>query len=579
MKKTSVLLRVLKISKAELPLLLLSLVLAIAHTVLNLLIPLYAGNAIDLMLGENNVLPGVTEILLKILVMTGAAALIGYIMSAVNNAAASKVAMNVRQRAFEKIHSLPMKYLDGKPAGDILSRITSDTEQISDGLLLGFTHLFTGIATIIGTLVLMFSINYIVAIAVFVLTPVSLFVSRFIAKRTYGFFHAQSKDRAKQTSTINEALSSLNTITALGAKKSVTDRFEKENEDLIKSSFKATFYSSLTNPVTRFVNSLVYAAVALFGALAAMSGAGVGVGALACLLSYANKYTKPFNEISGVIAELQGAIASAARVFELLDEEPEADEAEKISFREGDLAFDKVTFSYTPERELIKDLSFNVKAGYKVAVVGPTGCGKTTLINLLMRFYDPQSGAIKLDGSDISAYSRESLREVYAMVLQDTWIRSGTVHENIAVGKADASREEVINAAKQAHAHSFIKQLPKGYDTKISEGYGLSEGQKQLLCIARAIISDPKMLILDEATSSIDTLTEKRVQRAFDEMTADRTSFVVAHRMSTITDADLILVMKDGNIIEKGKHEELLSRKGFYYDLYNSRYSPVTDTV
>lgn len=579
MKKTSVLLRVLKISKAELPLLLLSLVLAIAHTVLNLLIPLYAGNAIDLMLGENNVLPGVTEILLKILVMTGAAALIGYIMSAVNNTAASKVAMNVRQRAFEKIHSLPMKYLDGKPAGDILSRITSDTEQISDGLLLGFTHLFTGIATIIGTLVLMFSINYIVAIAVFVLTPVSLFVSRFIAKRTYGFFHAQSKDRAKQTSTINEALSSLNTITALGAKKSVTDRFEKENEDLIKSSFKATFYSSLTNPVTRFVNSLVYAAVALFGALAAMSGAGVGVGALACLLSYANKYTKPFNEISGVIAELQGAIASAARVFELLDEEPEADEAEKISFRKGDLAFDNVTFSYTPEKELINDLSFNVKAGYKVAVVGPTGCGKTTLINLLMRFYDPQGGAIKLDSSDISAYSRESLREVYAMVLQDTWIRSGTVHDNIAVGKADASREEVINAAKQAHAHSFIKQLPKGYDTKISEGYGLSEGQKQLLCIARAIISDPKMLILDEATSSIDTLTEKRVQRAFDEMTADRTSFVVAHRMSTITDADLILVMKDGNIIEKGKHEELLSRKGFYYDLYNSRYSPVTDTV
>lgn len=578
MNKKQTLSRLIKALGGHLPLLILSLLLAAVHTVLSLLIPLYAGDAIDLMVGKGIVATGLVEILSKILIMTLCAAIIGFIMNSVNNMTAARVCRDIRKKAFEKLQKLPLSYHDSHRSGDTLSMITADTEQISDGLLLGFTQLFTGIATIAGTLYLMFRINIAVALAVFVLTPVSLLVSRFIASKSYRYFKDQTSDRAKQTSTVNETVTALKTVKSLGAANEIGAKFEIQNENLRNSSFKAVFYSSLTNPVTRFVNSLVYAAVALFGAITAMTTGGVTVGALTCLLSYANKYTKPFNEISGVIAELQGALAAASRIFTFLDEKEEDVQQAELKLSSGGVEMKNVSFSYLPERPLIKDLSFEVKPGMRVAIVGPTGCGKTTLINLLMRFYDVKGGAVYVDGQDIRTVKRQSLRGVYGMVLQESWVRRGTVYDNITLRDENISKEDAVIAAKKAHAHSFIKQLPMGYDTVIDEGYGLSEGQKQLICIARAIASDPELLVLDEATSSIDTLTEKRVQRAFDELMQGRTSFIVAHRLSTITDADLILVMKDGDIIEKGKHDELLSQKGFYYQLHNSRYG-VTDTA
>ena len=565
-----------------------SILLAIVSVSLTLYVPTLIGEAIDLIAHINDPEVGsidrITGVLIEAGLLIAITAVAQWLMSTINNKISFGVVRDIRNDAFSKIETLPLSYVDKKAHGDVVSRVINDADQFAEGLLLGFTQLFTGVLTIIGTLAFMIYLNWVIAIVVFVLTPLSLFIARFIASRTYSMFKARSEFEGAATAYINEIVGNEKVVKAFSQEEKTLEKFANINAGLEKASLKAIFFSSLTNPTTRFVNSVVYAAVALVGALMAIpavnSGAIVAlvsVGELACLLSYANQYTKPFNEISGVLAEFQNSLACASRVFELIEEQseiPDKAEALKLSGVEGNVSLKDVHFSYVPEKPLIEDLNLEVKPGMRVAIVGPTGCGKTTLINLLMRFYDVREGSISVEGQDIRDVSRESLRESYGMVLQDTWLRAGTVKENIAMAKPEATDEEIIAAAKAAHAHSFIKRLKNGYDTVLGEGgEGLSQGQKQLICITRIMLSLPPMLILDEATSSIDTRTEIRIQKAFLEMMEGRTSFIVAHRLSTIMGADLILVMKDGHIIESGHHKELLEKGGFYTALYNSQFA------
>ncbi len=579
MKNSSTLKKVLKYIGKYKYLLPVSILLALATVALTLYVPILIGDAIDLMIGKGQVdIGAVVEILMCAVVLIGATAICQWLMSTINNRIAYHVARDVRRDAFSKIERLPLSYLDTHSHGDLLSRTVNDTEQFSEGLLLGFTQLFTGVMTILGTLVLLIVLEWRVAIVVVVLTPLSLFVARFIAKKTHNMFKVQSATKGEQTALIDEMIGNAKVVKAFGYEDKATERFDEVNSRLGKCSLRAIFFSSLVNPTTRFVNSVVYAAVALTGALIAIGSGGVfTVGTLSVLLSYANQYTKPFNEISGVITEFQNSLASAARVFELIEAEPEipdAADAEVLGEAAGNVTLDGIYFSYVPERPLIQNVNLDVKNGQRVAIVGPTGCGKTTLINLLMRFYDVNSGQICVDGHSITSLTRKSLRKNYGMVLQDTWLKAGTIRENIIIGKPDATDDEIKAAAKAAHAHSFIKRLPNGYDTRITEdGGGLSQGQKQLISIARVMLSMPPMLILDEATSSIDTRTEMKIQEAFGKMMQGRTSFIVAHRLSTVREADIILVMKDGNIIEQGDHSSLLERRGFYYELYNSQFA------
>lgn len=555
-----------------------SIFLAAVSVALSLYIPVLAGNAIDTAIGAGRV--DFNE-LMPYLYKIGIAALITaamqWIMNTLNNRITFRVVRDIRNAAMEKIQVLPLSYIDSKPSGDTVSRIISDADQFADGLLMGFTQLFTGIVTILGTLCFMLSINWKITLVVVILTPLSLFVARFIAKRTHSMFRLQAKTRGEQTAYVEETVGNKKVVTAFSREEKTLDEFDEINERYAKYSLKAIFFSSLTNPCTRFVNSMVYAAVALAGAYAVISGSddAITVGMLSCFLSYANQYTKPFNEISGVIAELQNSFACAERLFELIEQQPQTPDASDAAVFcdvDGRVEMENVAFSYSKDKELIKGLSLSVDSGNRIAIVGPTGCGKTTLVNLLMRFYDVDEGKISVDGVNINNATRESLRKSYGMVLQDTWLKEGTVKENIAMGKPDATDEEIIEAAKASHAHSFIKRLPNGYDTVISdEASGLSQGQKQLLCIARVMLCLPPMLILDEATSSIDTRTEIRIQKAFTKMMQGRTSFIVAHRLSTIKNADVILVMKDGNIIEQGSHAQLMEKGGFYSELYNSR--------
>lgn len=569
--------KVLKYIKKYRFLLVLSLVLAAASVALTLYVPVLIGDAIDYIIGKNNVdFAAVTEYLIKITVIVCVTALFQWIMNTINNKITYNVVRDIREQAFRKIEILPLKYIDSHSYGDIVSRVISDTDQFADGLLMGFTQFFTGIITIIGTLIFMLTINVSITLVVVVLTPLSLFVARFIAKKTYDMFKLQSETRAEQTAFIDEMVGNVKVVQAFSHEDEAMEKFDEINERLEKCSLKAIFYSSITNPSTRFINSLVYAGVGLASAIAAINGT-MTVGALSCFLSYANQYTKPFNEISGVITELQNALACAAHIFELIEEEPQSPDlpdALVLDNVEGNIAIDNVSFSYTPEKPLIQNLNLNVKPGQKIAIVGPTGCGKTTLINLLMRFYDVNSGQICVDGNNIKQITRNSLRRSYGMVLQETWLKTGTVRENITMGKPDATEDEIIAAAKASHAHSFIKRLPKGYDTVLSEdGGSLSQGQKQLLCITRVMLCLPPMLILDEATSSIDTRTEIKIQEAFNKLMEGKTSFIVAHRLSTIREADTILVMNNGNIIEQGNHTELLKLNGFYANLYNSQFA------
>ena len=507
-----------------------------------------------------------------------ATAISQWLMNHINNIITYRVVKDIRTKAFGHLEVLPLSYIDSHPSGDIISRIIADIDQFSEGLLMGFTQFFTGLMTILGTLLFMVSINPLITLVVVVLTPISLFVASFIAKKTYVMFKHQSETRGELTTLTDEMLGNMKVVQAFGYQKEAEERFQTINNKLAGYSLRATFFSSITNPATRFVNSLVYAAVGITGAYAAIRGF-MTVGQLTSFLSYANQYTKPFNEISGVVTELQNALASAARVFELIDEKTILEDKKDATVLEnvkGQVEIEHVNFSYTPDRPLIEDLNLSVKPGERVAIVGPTGCGKTTVINLLMRFYDINSGSIKVEGKDIRDVTRKSLRTSYGMVLQETWLKSGTIRDNIAYGRPEATEEEIINAAKEAHAHSFIMRMPQGYDTVISEdGGNLSQGQKQLLCIARVMLCLPPMLILDEATSSIDTRTEIRVQKAFAKMMEGRTSFIVAHRLSTIREADMILVMRDGHIVEKGKHEELLAKNGFYAEIYNSQFAAV----
>lgn len=565
-------------------LLLLSILLATTVVAITLYIPILAGKAIDCIITYGAVdFATLTDLLFRIGILAVEAALLQWTMNTVNNHITFNVVRDVRNEAFSHIQVLPLSFLDSNPTGGILNRITADADQFADGLLMGFTQLFTGIATIIGTLIFMLSVNWKIAIVVVVLTPLSLFVAKFIASKTYHFFLKQSKVRAEQTAFIDEMITGAKTVKAFSREEQTIKKFDTINEELKKCSLKATFFSSLTNPCTRFINSTIYAAVALTGAFAA-SGIGIfGVGAvftvgqLSSLLAYANQYTKPFNEISGVITELQNAIACAGRLFELIEQPTQPEEPQNavaLESVEGNVDIKNVSFSYTKDRPLISALNLTVKSGQRIAIVGPTGCGKTTLINLLMRFYDVCDGSISLEDYDIREITRHSLRKNYGMVLQETWLRAGTIKDNIRLGKSDATDEEIINAAKSAHAHSFIKRLPQGYDTYITEDAGnLSQGQKQLLCIARIMLCMPPMLILDEATSSIDTRTEIRIQKAFAKLLKGRTSFIVAHRLSTIREADVILVMRDGNIVEQGNHTELLAKNGFYATLYNSQFA------
>ena len=567
-----------------------SILLALITVALTLYVPVLIGDAItyieDMISGagtENtaneNALTEIAKILGFAVILIGITALAQWLMSMLNNRIAYHVAKDVRHDAFSKIERLPLSYLDTKPHGDILSRTVTDTEQFSEGLLLGFTQLFTGVMTILGTMVLLFVLCWQVALVVVLLTPLSLFVARFIAKNTFNMFKEQSSAKGVQTALIDEMIGNEKLVKAFGYEERASKRFDEANEKLGKISLRAIFFSSLVNPTTRFLNNIIYALVALVGALIAIFGEPgvITVGTLSVLLAYANQYTKPFNEISGVITEFQNSLASAGRVFELIeaDEEPrDSENAVVLDEAEGNVSLSEVYFSYAPEKPLIENVNLNVTKGQRVAIVGPTGCGKTTLINLLMRFYDVKSGDISVDGRSIVTLTRHSLRRSYGMVLQDTWLKAGTIKENIAMGKPCATDEEITAAAKAAHAHSFIKRLPLGYETVIGEdGGSLSQGQKQLLCIARIMLSLPPMLILDEATSSIDTRTEMKIQDAFSEMMRGRTSFIVAHRLSTVKEADVILVMKDGNIIEQGSHRELLARGGFYYELYNSQFA------
>jgi len=557
--------------------LILSMFFAAVTVGLTLYAPILVGKAIDCIIGKGNVdFVNMKSILIKVAVIVVSTALIQWLMNVCNNKITYNVSRDLRKKAFEKIEILPFSYIDTHSKGDIVSRVITDVDQLSDGLLMGFTQFFTGVITIIGTLAFMLSVNVFITIVVVVVTPLSFFIARFIAKKTFNMFSLQSKTRGEQTSFIDEMISNQKVAEAYSMNEENKARFDKINDDLAKYSLKATFFSSITNPATRFVNSIVYAAVALFGAIMAVKG-NITVGILSCFLSYANQYTKPFNEISSVVTELQNAIACAARVFELIEESPELPDkadATELENVKGSVEINNLYFSYNPDRELLKNVNINVEPGKTVAIVGPTGCGKTTLINLLMRFYDPNNGAILVDEVNTQDVTRQSLRQNFGMVLQDTWLKSGTIADNIRLGKTDATDDEIIEAAKKAHAHSFIKRLPNGYKTKIGEdGGSLSQGQKQLLCITRLMLCPPPMLILDEATSSIDTRTEIKIQKAFNTLMKNRTTFIVAHRLSTIQNADLILVMNDGNIIEQGTHVSLYAQKGFYYNLYNSQFS------
>ena len=555
-----------------------SLLVAAVSVAAQLYIPILCGDAIDKMLGKGNVdLAGVLRIAVSILVVAAAAALAQWLLSVCNNRITFSVSRDLRNEALRKIQTLPLSYLDSHPSGDIVSRMVADVDTFADGLLMGFTQLFSGILTIFGTLLFMLRENVPITLVVVCITPLSLVVAGFLAKRSYGYFQSQSTVRGKQTALVNEMIEGQKVVQAFGHEAESLAAFDEVNGQLQDVSLKAIFFSSLTNPATRFVNNIVYAGVGLVGALYAVRG-GITIGQLSVFLSYANQYTKPFNEISGVVTELQNALACAAREFELLDAEDQVPEAENAAALQpdGHVQLQDVSFRYLPDRPLIEGLSLDVQPGQRIAIVGPTGCGKTTLINLLMRFYDVNGGSIKVSGTDIRDVTRASLRGSYGMVLQDTWLRAGTVRENIAYGKPDATMDEVIAAAKAAHAHSFIRRLPEGYDTVIAEdGGNISQGQKQLLCIARVMLCLPPMLILDEATSSIDTRTEVRIQKAFARMMQGRTSFIVAHRLSTIREADVILVMKDGHIVEQGNHDQLLAQGGFYAKLYNSQFEGV----
>lgn len=554
-----------------------SMLFALITVALTLYVPKLIGDAIDLIIGKDNVdFDGVGRLLLTAAILIGITALSQWLMSTLNNKISYNVARELRYDAFKKIEKLPLSYLDTKPQGELVSRVITDTEQVSEGLLLGFTQLFTGVLTILGTLALLLYINWKVALVVVILTPLSLFIAKFIASRTYNMFKLQSQTKGEQTALIDEYIGNQKTVKAFSHEDEALLAFGEVNDRLERASLRAIFFSSLTNPTTRFVYSVVYAAVALVGALMVIdSDAAFTVGELSTLLAYANQYTKPFNEISGVITEFQGSLASASRVFELIEEDVETPDGEReLCEACGNVTLTNVSFSYVPEKPLIEGLNLSVTAGQRVAIVGPTGCGKTTLINLLMRFYDVNGGSIAVEGEDIRNLTRRSLRKSYGMVLQDTWLSGGTIKENIKFGMPEATDEEVISAAKAVHAHSFIKRLRDGYDTVVGEGGGnLSQGQKQLISIARVMLSLPPMLILDEATSSIDTRTELKIQEAFLKMMQGRTSFIVAHRLSTIREADVILVMKNGNIVEQGKHDELISRGGFYSELYNSQFS------
>ena len=556
--------------------LLLSVILAAITVASTLYLPLLIGKAVDCIVGKGNVnFDGLIAVLIKMAVMIGITALAQWIMNVCNNKLTYQIVRDIRNEAFEKIEVLPLKYIDGHAHGEIVSRVIADVDQFADGLLMGFTQLFTGVITILGTIGFMLSVNVGITIVVLVVTPVSLFVASFIAKRTFSMFKAQSETRGEQTALIDEMIGNQKIVQAFGQEKDAIEKFDEINGRLQMCSLKAIFFSSITNPSTRFVNSLVYTGVGIFGALAAINGR-LTVGQLSSFLSYANQYTKPFNEISGVVTELQNAIACAGRVFELIEEKsqvPEVENAVSLQHVDGKVELKDVAFSYVPEQKLIENFNLQVKPGERVAIVGPTGCGKTTVINLLMRFYDVNSGSISVEDVDIREMTRHSLRAGYGMVLQETWLRAGTIRDNITVGKPDATQEEIEAAAKACHAHSFIMRLPEGYDTVISEdGGSLSQGQKQLMTIARAMLLNAQMLILDEATSSVDTRTELLTQRAMDQLTQKRTSFVIAHRLSTIKNADIILVMRDGDIVEQGNHEELLAQNGFYAELYNSQF-------
>ncbi len=555
-----------------------SLCLAVVTVATTLYAPILVGEGVDLIVDQGLVdFPGLLVILRKVAIVICVTGLSQWLMNHINNRITYRVVKDIRTKAFDRLELLPLKYVDSHQHGDIISRIIADIDQFSEGLLMGFTQLFTGVMTILGTLGFMLSVNPFITVVVVLLTPISLFVAGFIAKRTFSMFSLQSRTRGELTSLVDEMLGNQKVVQAFGQETEAQVRFEEINERLRGCSLKAIFFSSITNPATRFVNGLVYAAVGVAGAFAAVNGA-LSVGQLSVFLTYANQYTKPFNEISGVVTELQNAIASAARVFELIDEEAipaDKTDARELTHAEGQVELQNVNFSYDPEVSLIEDLNLSVKPGQRIAIVGPTGCGKSTVINLLMRFYDVDSGSIQVDGTDIRSITRKSLRKSYGMVLQETWLKSGTIRENIAYGRPEATEEEIIAAAKKSHAHSFIKRMPQGYDTVISEdGGNLSQGQKQLLCITRVMLCLPPMLILDEATSSIDTRTEVKIQQAFASMMEGRTSFIVAHRLSTIKEADRILVMRDGHIIEQGTHEELLEKGGFYAGLYNSQFAP-----
>ena len=554
-----------------------SILLATVSVALTLYIPKLTGHAVDYVIGKGKVnFPGVIQVMIQIGVCTLITALAQWLMNVCNNKMTYQMVQDIRNEAFDKIEQLPLKYIDGHPYGEVVSRVIADVDQFSDGLLMGFTQLFTGIATIIGTFCFMLSVNVSITFVVVLITPVSFFVANFIAKRTFRMFRLQSEIRGEQTGLIDEMIGNQKVVQAFGRGEDVTERFDEVNKRLQEASLRATFFSSITNPATRFVNSLVYTGVGITGAFAVVRGA-MSVGQLSSFLSYANQYTKPFNEISGVVTEFQNAIACAQRVFTLIDEEPQIPEPEHavhLTDIDGNVKVEDVSFSYLPGQHLIEDFNLEVKPGQRIAIVGPTGCGKTTLINLLMRFYDVNAGSIKVEDIDIREMSRKSLRAGYGMVLQETWLKTGTIRENIAMGRPDATEEEIVEAAKASHIHNYIRRLPKGYDTWITEdGGGLSQGQKQLLCIARVMLCRPPMLILDEATSSIDTRTEIKIQQAFAKLMEGRTTFIVAHRLSTIREADVILVMKDGKIIEQGNHEELLRVGGFYKNLYESQFA------
>lgn len=579
MKKKSTIKRVLRYLGKYRIFLILSLGMALVTVAGQLYIPILQGNAIDNIIGEGNVdFAAVMKIIITILITMGVVALFQWIMNICNNKITYSIVHDIRKDAFNKLQRLPVRYADSHPTGEIVSKVIADVDQFADGLLMGFTQFLTGVMTILGTLIFMIMINWKITLVVVLVTPLSFFVASFVAKKTYRMFSLQSETRGEQTGFIDEMIGNEKVVQAYGHEDEALEKFDDINLRLQKWSLKATFFSSITNPATRFVNNVVYALVALSGAVSVVKNPlAFTVGRLSMFLSYANQYTKPFNEISGVVTELQNALACADRVLDLIEEEPlspDADDVLVVNEGEGHIRLEHVAFSYDKEKELIKDFNLDVKPGERVAIVGPTGCGKTTMINLLMRFYDVDSGSIKVEGKDIRDITRKSLRSNYGMVLQETWLKSGTIKENIVTGRPDATDEEIIAAAKAAHAHSFIKRLPDGYDTVIGEdGGNLSQGQKQLLCIARVMLCLPPMLILDEATSSIDTRTEMKIQEAFAKMMNGRTSFIVAHRLSTIRSADIILVMKDGNVIEQGNHEELLAKGGFYSRLYNSQFS------